>query len=765
MKKTYALLAAALAAALPMASRAKGVATAPADIRARFDQQIDTANTAYNMAQENYGECENVVKRYDVVLDNLAKLAENYERVRSEFAGYRNDVDAIQAGKLEESRIPVLTNQFARLHERVRSYKGELNDLEEASVGATFDSASREFQKSLQDFLDASREANELTYVPGSVQQYEDLSALYRDAYGMYGAVNLDNVTPDRKTRLGALRVWRDDMHLRINEEMRKKLDARGAHLAKIARDSAEIGETLGLLRSKFELPEEWEGNIHEYYKALLEWTKPRTAKVTILHRFNGPAEPFKDLPEFLADMNQNLILPPECNVGNMQARMAPGWKFAGWALRDGTPVESDSMKVEGPLSIYAQREEIPVRVVFLNEEGESVRVANLLRVTDQATIDRPEDPEPRWGWKFEGWRIQGSETRFARWGVLLSEIVSLDTPNDRLSIAFEPVWEAVPFEVAFIDGEERQVKKLTVLDMIPEVPLAEKPGWTSLGWASVEGSATADVKAGAPLVDYIEEPATRIDFHAVREVIPYKVTLLSRTADSAEPVAYGEPLVGSVVQPVDEPDAPELAHYEFDGWRIGVADGRSNDFSRPVLADTTLVAAWKPVPYAVRLGSAEGELIDYLVGDPWNIERELTPPPAPSAGEKYDFCQWTEQVPAEGTAWLLMPDDEAPAAFAFGAPVASDINLYPVFRHRRYTVTFRINNSKTWKTVSVLHGDAIEDPGTPVTEPVQLVLRYWQAVPGPSRPYDFSTPVTKNLTLSTIWQKKEGSSSSHKAQ
>lgn len=756
MKAIPSLLAATLVAALVPSLGAKTVAI-PADVQEAFDQCIANQKEAYNKAKENYFVCRAEVGKYDEVLERLRKLSTDYETVRFEFSGYSTEIDGIREGSLAQDRVDSLTNQFEKLQIRVRENMGRLNDLTEESAGGPFNSANAQFEQALRDFLEASRKADELTYIPGTIDQYPDLAAKYHLVFGMYGAVNLDNVNPDERTRLGALRLWRDEMHGTVNTEMRNKLDDRGARLAGIANDSAEIGEALGHLRSKLSLPDGWEGDLHDFYMALQALTRPRQAKVSFLHRFNDDiAEPFDDLPDHVADMNKNLILPAECNAANMRRRMPPGWKFAGWALKDGTPVESDEYLLTGPVSLYALRKEIPVKVTFLNEEGESVSVTNLTRFTPRTDLERPADPAPRWGWKFLGWKEQGKENLFARWGTPLDVIVKPETPNERLFLVFEPVWETVPLTLAFEDGDDTQVHKVTVLDMVPDVPLVDHPGWTSLGWASSEGSANADVKAGAPVLDYLQEPATKAVFHAVRKTIPYTVKFLSRTADSAEPVPFGEPRVGNVLQSVDAPAAPVLDHYTFEGWRVSVADGILYDFSQPVAADTTLVAAWKPVPYTIRLGSAEGELADYDAGEPWTIERLLTAPPEPSAGEKYEFLHWTRQAPAEGSAWLLMPDDEAPAPFAFGAPVASDIDLYPVFRHRCYTVTFKINNSRTWKKVEkVLHGDTVEDPGAPETKGAKLDLRYWQAVPGPSAPYDFSTPVTKNLVLSTIWDQK----------
>ena len=744
------------AAAAPVLLSAKDLPPPP-DVLEIFEGAIQKAQVAYREAERNYKVCDRECREYGKLLNDLEDLARKYEDVRTDFSSYRNEIDKIIAGDLEESRVDELMEEFKGLQEKVEGYRKELHNLRDASAGGAYNSAVRDFNTAVESFQECSGKAWDVTYVGTTMNQYAGLAEKYNQVFGLYGAIQLDRVTPNKDEFLGCLRFWRDQFRT-IADSMVENLSQRGDILAKISDSSTEIGEVLGNIRSKLSLPKSWEGDLHEFYEALKLMTRPQTATVVFLHRFNGAAEPFDDLTEIVVPMNRNLTLPADCNAEKMNGRMKPGWKFAGWVLKNGTAVESDSYRVtDDRLALYATREELPVKVTFLNEDGESVRVQNLLRDNDKAVLERPEDPVPPWGWKFVGWRQKGRDNLFKRWGVLLSEIVPFDTPNDKLVLVFEPVLETVPFTLTFEDGENTEVHKATVLDVVPEIAGAEKPGWKWIGWSTTEGSATADVEAGKPVADYLSAPATKVTFHAVRQTIPYTVSFLSRTAESADPVPWGKPLVGNVLKAVDEPPAPVLENYEFSGWRVDVADGVPYDFTATLSKDTKLVAAWKPVPHTVRIGSVDGSsLSDYVSGEPWSVAHPLSAPPMPAAEAKYEPLHWTETAPANGaTAWFLLPDEEAPDPFAFDHPVIRDLSLYPVFRHRQYTVTFKINNSYVWKTEKVLHGESIEDPGTPPTKGVQLTLRYWQVVPGPPGAYDFSLPVERDFVLTTIWQKK----------
>lgn len=181
------------------------------------------------------------------------------------------------------------------------------------------------------------------------------------------------------------------------------------------------------------------------------------------------------------------------------------------------------------------------------------------------------------------------------------------------------------------------------------------------------------------------------------------------------------------------EPVAPVRDGYRFDGWLL---DGQTYDFATPVTGDITLTADWTINTYTVRFDTAGGSSVPEQAID---HGQKITEPAAPTR-EGYTF-----------TGWLL---DGRP--FDFATPITGDITLTAGWEESGepaptiHTVTFDDGTGNT-VTVNVQEGETVQEPSTPSRDGYDFTGWLLDGTP-----YDFTTPVTGDITLTAGWEKTE---------
>ena len=257
--------------------------------------------------------------------------------------------------------------------------------------------------------------------------------------------------------------------------------------------------------------------------------------------------------------------------------------------------------------------------------------------------------------------------------------------------------------------------------------------------------------------------------------------------------IAYGD----KVVKPVD----PTLDGYDFDGWLL---DGKAYSFDTPVTADMTLTASWKTTQVKTHTVTFTGAGDDFTqtVAD----GSSATVPTVPSkkgytfagwySGDSlYDFttpvtddltmeAHWTkntytvsfdsnggsdvdsQQVEYKDTAsqpdnptldgytfqgWTLDGDP-----YDFNAPVTSSITLKALWSKntpvaKKHTVTFDSGKGSKVDSQTVKEGDPASKPDNPTRE--GYTFNGWLLG---GDPYDFTTPVMQDLTLTASWTKNK---------
>ena len=187
----------------------------------------------------------------------------------------------------------------------------------------------------------------------------------------------------------------------------------------------------------------------------------------------------------------------------------------------------------------------------------------------------------------------------------------------------------------------------------------------------------------------------------------------------------------GTVTRPAD----PTRDGYTFNGWTL---DGEPYDFSQPVTGDITLEAQWEksetpaPVTHTVKFRTNGGSSIPMqTVEDGRTVGR-----PADPTRDGYAFKGWTL--------------DGQP--YDFAQPVTGDITLTAQWEKlSEYTVTFDTQDGTPVPTQTVTENGTVTRPADPTRD--GYTFNGWTL---DGEPYDFSQPVTGDITLEAQWEKSE---------
>ena len=207
----------------------------------------------------------------------------------------------------------------------------------------------------------------------------------------------------------------------------------------------------------------------------------------------------------------------------------------------------------------------------------------------------------------------------------------------------------------------------------------------------------------------------------------PYNVTFDSNggSAVAAAKVEYGKP--------VAEPAAPSRTGYTFAGWYTAKGGGSKYDFTKPVTADMTLYARWTVNKYTVAFDANGGSAVAAATVE---YGQKVTEPAAPSR-TGYTFNGW-------------FTAKTGGAKFDFGKPITADVTLYAQWTANKYSVTFDSNGGSAVAAAKVEYGKPVAEPAAPSR--TGYTFAGWYTAKGGGSKYDFTKPVTADMTLYARW-------------
>ncbi|PWG66691.1 InlB B-repeat-containing protein [Bifidobacterium callitrichidarum] len=194
------------------------------------------------------------------------------------------------------------------------------------------------------------------------------------------------------------------------------------------------------------------------------------------------------------------------------------------------------------------------------------------------------------------------------------------------------------------------------------------------------------------------------------------------------------------------KPSDPTKEGKTFAGWYTDAKLTEAYDFSTPVTSDLQLYAKWNtaaPTQYTVSFVTYSDSKVDSVKVD---AGQKLTKPTDP-AQDGYKFVGW-------------YTDDKYSTPYDFDQPVTKNLTLYAKWEEdaaapMMHAVTFDTNGGETSiPAQNVEEGKTVSKPADPIRKGYKFTG--WSTSKTGGTAYDFSSPVTKDLTLYATWSKSD---------
>lgn len=312
-------------------------------------------------------------------------------------------------------------------------------------------------------------------------------------------------------------------------------------------------------------------------------------------------------------------------------------------------------------------------------------------------------------GYEFVGW-YKDDDKRVTGGSIVTSELTLTAT------------WNAIEYTVTFNPNGgsgEQTTQTHHYGDAVEPIDAPVRNGYTFAGW----------YRNGELWESGTAMPAENITLVAMWTLNSYTVSF--SVGDGATGVADQTIYFGfKATKPTD----PVRSGYSFGGWLLG---GSAYDFDTPVKGNITLTAKWLPRTYS----------IDYVLGGGVN---------ASSNPDSYNIKSGTIVLadPArEGFIFLGWYDAEQNGnrVTEIKAGSTGRITLYARWQANTYTVDFVLNGGTMKSTEQIVIAGGTVAFEEPTRE--NYLFMGWFTDAACTQRYDFSTPVTGDLTLYAKWR------------
>lgn len=328
-------------------------------------------------------------------------------------------------------------------------------------------------------------------------------------------------------------------------------------------------------------------------------------------------------------------------------------------------------------------------------------------RVLKGETVKPPNNPSKE-DFSFVAWYLEENIYDFS---LQVNSNITLIARWDKIS---------TKYSVLFLDYDGFVFKNCLIEDgkLVdkPENPL--KQGYKFLFW-SLNGE---EFDFSSPITDDL----TLISVWEKDEIQTYSVTFITGSNDVIEKQQVKD---GNLVV---EPKEPQKDGFKFDGWYL---NGERFDFTTPISDNVELLASWikETVYHTVQF------FCDGVVVDSKQIEDSKT----------VDFINLEDFSNKEFVCWLLDGEE-----YDFSLPVIKDIDLVAKWKDiekSKFSVRFILQNGEPDLSFEIEENEYVKEPIAPIRE--GYIFNGWYL--GEDE-YDFSLPITGELTLVAKWLEKE---------
>ncbi len=415
--------------------------------------------------------------------------------------------------------------------------------------------------------------------------------------------------------------------------------------------------------------------------------------------------------------------------VNGISAPSRDGYIFGGWYINDdftGNAIAAENIaKAANNVTYYAKW--IPnCDVVFDFNDGSDTNYVKT--IVNGAMIDEPIDQPTKAGCVFKYWALSTNLNQEYDWNSVVTD-----------NIVLEAVWQNIGsnYVVTFdLDGGVGTFNTQMLVENGSTVARPSSPtkvGYTFSHWALT--GQTSSYNFNTPVTSDI----TLVAIWDTTQTCTVNFDLNGGEGNFPDIIINR---YKQIEKPIEEP--VQVGNY-FKYWALSTNLNQEYDWNTYIDKNITLVAVWEKFTHTVSLNADGGSfrLIALYLNDGDTVGEFLSNPDiAPPTKTGYTFKYWALST-------------NTSVAYNLNTPVTNTFTLKAIWAINTYTVSFDLaGGSGSFPAKTIKYGSTVSKP---ISNPTRngYTFKYW-ALSGQSAEYDFSTPVTSNITLVAIWEQNQ---------
>ena len=381
------------------------------------------------------------------------------------------------------------------------------------------------------------------------------------------------------------------------------------------------------------------------------------------------------------------------------------GYTFKYWSKKENGKEYNLNLPITRNLTLYSVYEINKYNVEFYDND----KLIKTIKVDYDNTINSNEVPTvSKIGYTFTGWTENNKNFDFT---IKIKE-------NKKLYSKYEIIKNAVIFN----DENRITTKKVDYNNKVEKIESQGKIGYTFKYWSTTQDGEEFDFNT------LITEGIT---LYAVYNINEYNVNFIDQgnAYGDTQKVKYNKIAVKPETDPIKE-------GYTFKYWSLD-ENGVAYDFNTKITKDTTLYSVYSVNSYKV---SFVDNGTKYIEDETIEYNKVALKPETDPSKEGHTFKYWSLE--------------ENGVAYDFNAKITKDITLYSVYSVNNYKVSFIDNGTKYIEDETIEYNKAAIKPETDPSK-VGHTFKYWSLGENGTA-YDFSTKITKDTTLYSVYEANE---------
>ena len=381
------------------------------------------------------------------------------------------------------------------------------------------------------------------------------------------------------------------------------------------------------------------------------------------------------------------------------------GYTFKYWSKKENGKEYNLNLPITRNLTLYSVYEINKYNVEFYD----SNKLIKTIKVDYDNTIDSNEVPTvSKTGYTFTGWTENNKNFDFT---TKIKE-------NKKLYSKYEIIKNAVIFN----DENRITTKKVDYNNKVEKIESQGKTGYTFKYWSLTQDGEEFDFNT------LITESIT---LYAVYNINEYSVNFIDQgnAYGDTQKVKYNKIAVKPETDPIKE-------GYTFKYWSLD-ENGVAYDFNTKITKDTTLYSVYSVNSYKV---SFVDNGTKYIEDETIEYNKVAVKPETDPSKEGHTFKYWSLE--------------ENGVAYDFNAKITKDITLYSVYSVNNYKVSFINEGTKYIEDETIEYNKVAVKPETDPSK-VGHTFKYWSLGENGTA-YDFSTKITKDTTLYSVYEANE---------